>query len=118
MRVTALDFSQVALEALLRYPPHPQPTHSIHTVQHDVRTPLPFPDASFDACYAHMLYCMDFTLDELATLTAQIRRVFKPGGILVYTARTTVDPDLVSASIMVNRSTKTRGSSSTFSIAA
>jgi len=28
----------------------------ITATQHDVRQALPFPDASFDACYSHMLF--------------------------------------------------------------
>jgi len=40
-----------------------------------------------------MLYCMDFTLAELAKLAGEVKRVLKPGGIHVYTVRTTEDPD-------------------------
>lgn len=93
MRVTALDFSHVALAALRQGARTPGLSERIQAVQHDVREPLPFPDSTFDACYSHMLYCMDFTLDELSRLAAEVRRVLRPGGIQVYTARTTEDPD-------------------------
>ena len=61
--------------------------------QHDVRTPLPFPDRSFDACYSHMLFCMALTEAELNSLAREILCVLRPGGLCVYTARTTDDPD-------------------------
>lgn len=93
MHVVALDFSQVALDALQQNARSSGLSRAIHTVQHNVREPLPFPASTFDACYAHMLYCMDFTLAELSELSAEVRRILKPGGIHVYTARTTGDPD-------------------------
>jgi SAM-dependent methyltransferase len=40
-----------------------------------------------------MLYCMAFTEAQLELLSSEIRRVLRPGGVNVYTARTTEDPD-------------------------
>ncbi|GAC1578858.1 MAG: class I SAM-dependent methyltransferase [Candidatus Elarobacter sp.] len=93
MPVVALDFSAVALDALRIEARSRGIAQAVQTVQHDVRETLPFPDSTFDACYAHMLFCMDFTLAELTALFVDVRRTLKPGGILVYTARTTDDPD-------------------------
>lgn len=93
MQVAALDFSSVALAGVRDAADAAGVAQNIRTVQHDVRRKLPFADARFDVCYAHMLYCMDFTVDELAFLAAEVRRILKPGGIHVYTARTTADPD-------------------------
>ena len=59
---------------------------------HDVRTPLPFADETFDACYSHMLLCMALTSSEIGFLSKEIRRVLKPGGLNVYTVRNTTDP--------------------------
>lgn len=92
-KVTALDFSQVALDALKAKVAHLGISERVELKQHNVRSPLPYPDGSFDACYSHMLYCMDFTFDELVYLSEQVRRVLKHGGIHVYTVRTTADPD-------------------------
>ena len=36
---------------------------------------------------------MALTRSELSALTAEVRRVLRPGGLNVYTARTTTDPD-------------------------
>jgi SAM-dependent methyltransferase len=66
---------------------------SVRAVRHDVREPLPFADASFDACFSHMLYCMALTEDDLLRLSSEIRRVLRPGGLNVYTARSIADPD-------------------------
>jgi len=92
-KIVATDFSRVALEALTSQAALLGLSQRVRTLQHDVREPLPFPDSSFDACYSHMLYCMDFTFAELSQITAEVRRVLKPGGIQVYTVRTTDDPD-------------------------
>ncbi|SDC42064.1 MULTISPECIES: class I SAM-dependent methyltransferase [unclassified Candidatus Frackibacter] len=60
---------------------------------HDVRDPLPFKDESFDCCYSHMLYCMALTTQELKFLSDEVRRVLRPGGFNIYTARNTNDSD-------------------------
>lgn len=93
LQVTAVDFSGVALDVLTRDARSAGVPGKIQTIEHDVRQSLPFADASFDACYAHMLYCMDLSFAEIAALFAQVRRIVKPGGIHVYTVRTTKDPD-------------------------
>ncbi|WP_332882197.1 class I SAM-dependent methyltransferase [Methanohalophilus portucalensis] len=64
----------------------------INLLQHDVRYPLPFEDSSFDACYSHMLYCMPIRFSELAAMSKEIRRVLKPSGLNIYTARHVGDP--------------------------
>jgi len=64
----------------------------IHVIQHDLRKPLPFNENSFDACYAHMVYCMAFTTLELEFISAEVQRVLKPGGFIVYTVRNKEDP--------------------------
>ena len=40
-----------------------------------------------------MLYCMALREQELRALAAEVRRVLRPGGLCVYTARTSDDPD-------------------------
>jgi SAM-dependent methyltransferase len=59
---------------------------------HDVRERLPLADDVVDASYSHMLLCMALTTPELERLVADVRRVVRPGGLVVYTARTTDDP--------------------------
>jgi SAM-dependent methyltransferase len=60
---------------------------SVKAQRHDIRQPLPFADGSFDGCFSHMLYCMALTTSELAFLSQEIRRILKPGGLNIYTAR-------------------------------
>jgi SAM-dependent methyltransferase len=52
---------------------------------------LPLSDDSIDASYSHMLFCMALTTGELERLALELRRVLRPGGLVVYTARTTAD---------------------------
>ncbi len=88
--LTVLDFSATGLQEIEEKAQRAgAPTFT--TVCHDVRKPLPFAAASFDAVYSHMLYCMALTSAELATLSQEIRRVLKPGGLNVFTARTKQD---------------------------
>jgi SAM-dependent methyltransferase len=63
----------------------------VTVARHDVREPLPFAGAGFDACYSHMLFNMALTTPELEALAAEVRRVLRPGGLHVYTVRTTQD---------------------------
>lgn len=93
LRVLALDYSQTALDDLARDAAAAGLSGVVVLRCHDVREALPAPDASADACYSHMLYCMALTTAQLETLTAEVRRVLRPGGLLVYTARHTGDPD-------------------------
>jgi len=49
-------------------------SHSIIPIQHDIRNPLPLDDASFDACYSHMLYSMALGTPELERLSQEVWR--------------------------------------------
>jgi hypothetical protein len=40
-----------------------------------------------------MLYCMALTTPQLVALSAEVLRVLRPGGVHVYTVRSTADPD-------------------------
>ena len=90
--VYALDYSLAGLDSLREEVRDLGFTESVTTVYHDVRERFPFDDHFFDACYSHMLYCMALATSELESLSAEIHRVLRPGGLNVYTARTTSDP--------------------------
>lgn len=92
-RVTALDYSPAALRALRVRLEATGLATAVEMVQHDVRQRLPFADATFDACYSHMLYCMALTQGELESLSHEVHRVLRPGGLHIYTVRNTQDPD-------------------------
>jgi SAM-dependent methyltransferase len=66
-------------------------TSHTKAICHDVRTPLPFADNSFDAVYSHMLFCMALRTSELEVLFSDVLRVLKPGGLNIYTVRHTGD---------------------------
>ncbi|MFE3057487.1 class I SAM-dependent methyltransferase [Nocardia sp. NPDC059239] len=90
-RVTATDFSAVALAQLRERADAEGAGERVRTLEHDVRQPIPLPYRSVDAVYAHMLLCMDLSTQEIRDLVAEIRRVLKPGGAFVYTVRNTDD---------------------------
>lgn len=91
LAVTALDYSDAAVRALERAAAAAGVAARVAVFRHDVRDPLPFPAGSFDAAFAHMLLCMALDDGELAALAADVRRVLRPGGLFVYTARTDRD---------------------------
>ena len=93
MDVHVLDYSPTGIEAVLRAAAQAGVSERVTANEHDVRRPLPATDASFDACYSHMLFCMALTSAELAALSAEVLRVLRPGGLCINTVRNTSDPD-------------------------
>lgn len=91
--VHVLDYAPAGVEAILRKAEQAGLGSRLTVAQHDVRRPLPVPDATVDACYSHMLFCMALTTTELEALSREILRVLRPGGLSVYTVRNTSDPD-------------------------
>jgi len=90
-RVQAADFAVDATTAMEVKAAVAGLAASLTALRHDARDPLPFDAGAFDACYAHMLLCMALTTAEIKRLVAEVRRVLRPGGLFVYTARTTDD---------------------------
>ncbi|TMK66764.1 MAG: class I SAM-dependent methyltransferase [Actinobacteria bacterium] len=89
--VTAIDYADDALAELERNAGGLGTENRLMTIVHDVRRPLPLPDAAFDAVYSHMLFNMALTTPELEALASEVRRVLRPGGLHVYTVRHTAD---------------------------
>ncbi|MDI3418670.1 class I SAM-dependent methyltransferase [Streptomyces luteolus] len=89
--VRATDFSPAGLDQLREAAGAAGLAERVATAVHDVREPLPLPDASVDAVFAHMLLCMALSTEEIRAAVAEIRRVLRPGGVLVYTVRHTGD---------------------------
>ncbi|SDL03933.1 class I SAM-dependent methyltransferase [Streptomyces indicus] len=89
--VLATDFSPTGLDQLRDAAATLEVSGQVITAVHDVRTPLPLPDASVDAVFAHMLLCMALSTQEIHALVDEVRRVLRPGGTFVYTVRHTGD---------------------------
>lgn len=89
--VYALDYTESGLNAIKEKAEKSGLKEYVTSLRHDVRDPLPFEDETFDACYSHMLYCMALTETELEFICKEIKRVLKPDGINIYTARHTGD---------------------------
>jgi SAM-dependent methyltransferase len=91
LKVICLDYSQQAIEEIRSKARAQDLEHKIEAITHDLRLPLPFADESIESCYSHMLYCMDFTTGQVMSLSKEIRRVLKPGGLNIFTVRHTGD---------------------------
>ncbi|MFI9231280.1 class I SAM-dependent methyltransferase [Streptomyces rimosus] len=89
--VQAVDFSATGLEQLRRAADAEGLTERVTCTVHDVREPLPLPDASVDAAFAHMLLCMALSTAHIHAVVDEVRRVLRPGGTFVYTVRHTGD---------------------------
>ncbi|MBB3666075.1 SAM-dependent methyltransferase [Prauserella sediminis] len=89
--VHATDFSGTALDRLRAQASHEGVAEQVRTTVHDARDPLPLPDASVDGVFAHMLLCMALSTQEIRAVVAEVERVLRPGGTLVYTVRNTSD---------------------------
>jgi SAM-dependent methyltransferase len=87
LRVYALEYSESGLWGIIDKGVKTELGEMISPVLHDLREPLPFGDASIDACFSHMLCCMAFSRADLEFLNGEIRRVLKPGGLSIYTVR-------------------------------
>ncbi|MHB8109527.1 MAG: class I SAM-dependent methyltransferase [Syntrophorhabdaceae bacterium] len=92
MNVRVLDYSEKGVKTIDDKAWRLGMDDKVTTLQFDLREPIPFPAASFDACYAHMLFCMALTEDEIASLIKEVHRVLRSGGTLLYTVRNTEDP--------------------------
>lgn len=91
-QVAVLDYAENGVKEIARKAAALNLSNAIAAQRHDVRNPLPFDDASFDACYSHMLFCMALSTSELERLSREVWRVLRPGGLKVYTVRHTGDP--------------------------
>ena len=87
LRVSALDYSSQALASLQHTATEAGLAERLVTLVHDIREPLPLPDASADAVYSHMLFSMALSTAQLIRLADDVRRVLRPGGLHVYTVR-------------------------------
>ena len=91
LQVTALDYSETAVVATLEKAATAGVSSMVVSQAHDVRQVFPFPDASFDACFSHMLLCMELSTADIAFVLGEIHRVLRPGGLVVYSVRSDRD---------------------------
>jgi SAM-dependent methyltransferase len=91
LHVIALDYAPSGLAGIRAKADTAGVAARLETRIADVRQPLSLPDASCHAAYAHMLLCMDLSTEQITRVVAEVRRVLRPGGLFVYTARTIAD---------------------------
>lgn len=89
--VLATDFSGVVLEQIRQAAESQGLAAKISMIVHDLREALPLEDEAVEAVFAHMALCMALSTKEIHTAVNEVRRVLRPGGPFVYTARHTGD---------------------------
>lgn len=85
LQVTALDYSQTAINGLLEK--SKQNNMHVNARVYDMKKPLPFDNGMFDAVYSHMLFSMRFTTDELRFIFQEVKRVLKSNGFHFFSVR-------------------------------
>ena len=85
LEVEALDYSDRGIEILNKKAQ--EKSCRINTKLFDIKQSLPFPNASFDSVYSHMLLDMKFSKPELRLIFSEISRVLKPNGLNFFSVR-------------------------------
>ena len=85
LEVESLDYSRSGIEIINEKANEKKLQVKSHL--YDVKKPLPFKDACFDAAYSHMFLNMGFSQAELHSIFSEIRRVLKPNGLNYFSVR-------------------------------
>ncbi len=85
LEVEALDYSNMGI-GIINKKAHEKKL-PVKPQLFDVKKPLPFKEACFDAVYSHMLLNMRFSQTELHSVFSEIRRVLKPNGLNYFSVR-------------------------------
>ena len=72
INVEALDYSPTAIKLINKKAKENKLSNNISAKLFDVRKKLPFKDASVEACFSHMLYCMALSNFDLNNLNNEI----------------------------------------------
>lgn len=91
MVVTALDYAENAVEQINTKAAAAGLQDYVSAHVCDLREALPFVDGQFEACYAHMLLCMELCSVEIANILRELHRVLTPGGLVIYSVRSNFD---------------------------
>jgi SAM-dependent methyltransferase len=79
IEITALDYSSVAIDGLIKRVKERNLLSNIHTSIFDARSDntIPFDKDEFDVVYSHMFFNMLFTWEQLKFMFQEIRRVLR-----------------------------------------
>jgi SAM-dependent methyltransferase len=89
IEITALDYSSVAIDGLIKRAKERNLLSNIHTSIFDARSnnTIPFNNNEFDAVYSHMFFNMRFKWEQLRFMFQEIRRVLKHDGFNFFSVR-------------------------------
>jgi SAM-dependent methyltransferase len=100
-RVTGIDLNSHGIHAAKHSAEVQQLTGRARFLEHNAGTPLPFPDAAFDAVYANDALCH---IPDRPALLRECRRVLKPGGRLLFSDALVVNGALTNEEIAARSS--------------
>lgn len=87
IEVSALDYSKVAINGLIKLAKEKNLHSNIHASMYDVKDVIPFRNEEFDAAYSHMFFNMRFTWGDLKFMFQEIKRVLRRGGFNFFSVR-------------------------------
>jgi SAM-dependent methyltransferase len=89
IEISALDYSSVAIDGLIKRAKERNLLTNIHTSIFDARSnnTLPFDKDEFDAVYSHMFFNMRFTWEQMKFMFQEIRRVLRSNGFNFFSVR-------------------------------
>jgi SAM-dependent methyltransferase len=87
IEVSALDYSKVAIDGLIKLAQEKNLLSNIHASVYDVKGVIPFRNEEFDAVYSHMFFSMRFTSKDLKFMFQEIKRVLSNGGFNFFSVR-------------------------------
>jgi len=87
IEVSALDYSNVAIDGLIELAKERNLLSNIHPSLCDVRNMIPFKNEEFDTVYSHMFFNMRFAWENVRSVFQDIKRVLKGDAFNFFSVR-------------------------------
>ncbi|MFZ0511806.1 MAG: class I SAM-dependent methyltransferase [Candidatus Nitrosopolaris sp.] len=87
IEVSALDYSKVAIDGLIKLAKEKNLLSNIYPSVYDVKSMIPFKEGAFDTVFSHMFFSMRFTWEDLKFMFQEIRGVVKSNAFNFFSVR-------------------------------
>jgi SAM-dependent methyltransferase len=87
IEVSALDYSNVAIDGLIEHAKEKNLLSNIRASAYDVKSMIPFKNEEFDTVYSHMFFNMYFKWENLKYMFQEVKRVLKDNAFNFFSVR-------------------------------